>query len=74
MMGKCLCFFCRPLTFVKINFFKKSFRGTWFESNLFVKVRDKSASEYDQEMPQSHTADQPTAPRGRAAATKERVN
>ena len=26
----------------------------------------KKASEYDQEIPQSHTADQPTAPRGRA--------
>ena len=26
----------------------------------------KKASEYDQEMPQSHIIDQPTAPRGRA--------
>ena len=25
----------------------------------------KKVSEYDQEIPQSHTADQPTAPRGR---------
>ena len=25
-----------------------------------------SNSEYDQEIPQSHTADQPTAPRGKA--------
>ena len=26
----------------------------------------QKVSEYDQEIPQSHTADQPTAPRGRA--------
>ena len=26
----------------------------------------EKASEYDQEIPQSHTADQPTAPQGRA--------
>ena len=29
--------------------------------------RSKIVSEYDQEIPQSHTADNPMAPRGRAA-------
>ena len=33
----------------------------WFESTV------KIVSEYDQEMPQSQTADNPMAPRGRAA-------
>ena len=32
-----------------------------FEPILYLKV-----SEYEQEIPQSNTADQPTAPRGRA--------
>ena len=36
---------------------------------LFIRVEHsilKKACQYDQEMPQSHTADQPTAPWGRA--------
>ena len=33
-----------------------------YKGNLVV----KKVSEYDQEIQQSHTADQPTAPRGRA--------
>ena len=32
-----------------------------------VLIRSKIVSEYDQEMPQSQTADNPVAPRGRAA-------
>ena len=28
--------------------------------------KSSSTTEYDQEMPQSHTTDQPTAPRGKA--------
>ena len=31
----------------------------------------KKVSEYDQKIPQSHTADQPTAPRGRATRHQE---
>ena len=32
-----------------------------------VLIRSKKVSEYDQEIPQSQTADNPVAPRGRAA-------
>ena len=34
---------------------------------LFLAVPLKIVSEYDQEIPQSQTADNPVAPRGRAA-------
>ena len=33
---------------------------------LINSIQDKKESEYDQEIQQSHTADQPTAPLGRA--------
>ena len=33
----------------------------------FCSLRKKKVSEYDQEIPQSQTADNPVAPRGRAA-------
>ena len=36
------------------------------ESSFQVDLFLKKASEYDQEIPQSHTVDQPTASRGRA--------
>ena len=35
--------------------------------NIFYCMRLKIVSEYDQEIPQSQTADNPMAPRGRAA-------
>ena len=38
-----------------------------FPSNMFLKVYSKIVSEHDQEIPQSQTADNPVAPRGRAA-------
>ena len=34
---------------------------------VFVSLHSKIVSEYDQEIPQSQTADNPVAPRGRAA-------
>ena len=34
---------------------------------IIIKYRSKIVSEYDQEIPQSQTADNPVAPRGRAA-------
>ena len=47
----------------------KSFRTSGFLLNLFHTDIDmrKIVSEYDQEIPQSQTADNPLAPRGRAA-------
>ena len=48
-----------PLSIRRIHF---EFKGCWVESfNLY-----KKASEYDQDISQSHTADQPTAPCWRA--------
>ena len=35
--------------------------------SIIVKATKKIVSEYDQEIPQSQTADNPMAPRGRAA-------
>ena len=37
------------------------------QQQLQEAVRSKIVSEYDQEIPQSQTADNPVAPRGRAA-------
>ena len=36
------------------------------ENKYYKKRLPQKVSEYDQEIPKSHTADQPTAPRGRA--------
>ena len=37
-----------------------------YTSTYKEEIRHKNESEYDQKIPQSHTADQPTAPWGRA--------
>ena len=55
---------------------KKCFKD-WSQSSLclkYIPVKRLAAShhnEYDQEIPQSHTADQPTAPLGRATTHKQ---
>ena len=56
---------CRGLNLSGINSYR-------YRSNIFWKLNHWSAqtkivSEYDQEIPQSQTADNPVAPRGRAA-------
>ena len=47
------------------RFFRKMFIGADYVSLTCLK--SKIVSEYDQEIPQSQTADYPVAPRGRAA-------
>ena len=37
-------------------------------SSMYIELNSKIVSEYDQEIPQSQTADNPMAPRGRAAS------
>ena len=39
--------------------------------DVILYARSKIVSEYDQEIPQSQTADNPVAPRGRAAQTSQ---
>ena len=56
-MGK----LCELSTFIKLIDSAISF------DNKFGPRRDKKVSEYDQEIPQPQTADNPEAPRGRAA-------
>ena len=41
-------------------------RGIYHYQYIFILTHIQNVSENDQEIPQSHTADQPTAPRGRA--------
>ena len=46
-----------------------------FQLNPYFRVRfNKKVSEYDQELPRSHTADQPTAPRGRVTEQQQQQN
>ena len=44
-----------------------NFRDVGGVLHIFSNVNTKIVSEYDQEIPQSQTADNPMAPRGRAA-------
>ena len=58
--------FLSSADFFKINFFKKFFQEYHQNVKQFGS-RSEIVSEYDQEIPQSQTADNPVAPRGRAA-------
>ena len=54
-------------------FHQAKVNGQWkriykaFTTSASSKTRSKLVNEYDQEIPQSQTADNPVAPRGRAA-------
>ena len=41
-------------------------QGLWYMLSIITLLNIKKVSEYDQEIPQSQTADNPVAPRGRA--------
>ena len=53
-----------------LEFLRRNLKSTSVETktNAYISmVRPKIVNEYDQEIPQSKTADNPVAPRGRAA-------
>ena len=52
---------------IGLSSFKSRLLAVRFElRNVYLHYRSKKAIEYDQEIPQSQTADKPMAPRGRA--------
>ena len=53
--------FCRLLIFFQINLFEK-FYQEYHQSAKQFRSRSEIVSEYDQEIPQSQTADNPVAP------------
>ena len=52
---------------LKISIAKKQIHVQAILAYMFRQVLVKNLSEYDQEIPQSQTADNPVAPRGRTA-------
>ena len=64
--GNFACFFIVSFLLLKLTHLKKVF-GKYHDSAKQFVFGSKIVSEYDQEIPQSQTADSPVAPRGRAA-------